>query len=183
MNFESFSIDDLVDETLRALGFHISATEYLEERSSRFTEVIDLELTSKPAVVDNPGQIVTDSKEEVVKKKNKRAAKTKERLTKFCALVESLLSPCPKSSFFLLPHSVPAPMPALVSTPVLSLVLAPMLAFVPTPVSALVPVSLSRSGSPVVLSSGRMPTPAAVSRRKIPALILPLPILGLSLLL
>ena len=152
-------MDNIRDKTLRALGFYISATGYLEEESSRFTDVTDLELTTKPTVVDNPGQVVTDSEEKVVKKKNKRVAKIKERLAKLCAPVGSPLSPRPESSLFLSPRSVPAPVPALVFAPL------------PTPV----PAPLSRPGSPVVLSSGRVPAPAAVSRQ---ALMSPLPMLG-----
>lgn len=37
--------------------------------------------------MDNPGQVVTDSEEEVVRKKNERAAKNKERLEKLRAPV------------------------------------------------------------------------------------------------
>lgn len=90
MDFESFSIDNLIDETSQALSFHISATGYLEEVSLCFTNVIDLDLTVKPAaIVDNPSQVVTNFKEEMIKKKNKCAAKKKERLIKVCALVGS----------------------------------------------------------------------------------------------
>lgn len=120
LDFESFNTADLADETLRALGFHISVTGYLEKRSPRFTDVTDLEMTAKLAVVNKPGQVVTDSEEEVVKKKNEHTAKKKERLPKLHTLVGSTLSPCPKSSPFLLPCSmstpVPAPMPAPVTT-------------------------------------------------------------------
>ena len=63
-----FSINDIADKTLRAFGFRISVTGYLEEGSPHFTNVTDLELTAMPAVVNNPGWIVTDSKEEMVKR-------------------------------------------------------------------------------------------------------------------
>lgn len=77
-DFKSFSIDDLADKTLQALGFHISAIGYLEKEFPRFKDVTNLELTAELAMVDNASQIVTDSKEKLVKKKNKRMAKRKE---------------------------------------------------------------------------------------------------------
>lgn len=61
MDFESLSIDDLADKTLQALGFHISATWYLKKESSRFIDDTDLELTTKLAMVDNPGPAIMDS--------------------------------------------------------------------------------------------------------------------------
>ena len=70
MDFDNFSTDDIADETLQALGFQISVTGYLQERSPRFIDVTNLELNAEPAVVDNPSQVVTDSEEEMVKKKN-----------------------------------------------------------------------------------------------------------------
>ena len=70
MDYGSFSTDDIANETLQALGFHISAIRYLKERSPYFTDITDLQLTVKPAIVDNSGQVVMDSEEEVVKKKN-----------------------------------------------------------------------------------------------------------------
>ena len=73
LDYGGFSMDDIADKTLRALGFHLFAIEYLEEGSSRFTDVTDLELTAEPAVVDNPSQVVTDLEKEVLKKKNKQS--------------------------------------------------------------------------------------------------------------
>ena len=55
LDFGGCNTDDIADKTLRALGFHISATGYLEEGLPRFTDVTDLELTAELAVVDNPG--------------------------------------------------------------------------------------------------------------------------------
>ena len=121
-------------------------------------------------MVNNFGQVVTDSKDEVVKKKNKRAAKKKKRLAKLYAFVGFLLSPRPESSFLLSPHSVPALVLALVPAPVPVFVLAPM----PAPLPAL----FSCLGSPVVLLSGCVPALAAVSCQ---ALIFPFPVLGLLL--
>ena len=155
MDFGGCSTDDKINETLRVLGFHISTNGYLEERFLRFTDVTDLELTAEPAVVDNPGQIVTDFEEKVVKKKNKCVAKSKERLAKLCATIGSLLSPCPESSLFLLPCSIPAF--------VLTFVPAPMPAFLPAPVPAPIPASFSHPESLVVLLSDCVPTPATVS--------------------
>ena len=171
LDFGGCSTDDIADKTLRALGFHISATGYLKERSLRFTDITDLELTAEPVVMDSPNQVVTDSEEEVVKKKNKCAAKKKERLAKLCAPIRSPLSPCPKSSLFLTPYSVCALVPALMP----ALVPACMPALMPAPV----PIFLSRPRSPVVLSSSCVPTPAAVSHW---ALMLPLLMLGPPLL-
>ena len=173
-------MDDIADKILRALGFQISATGYLEEGSPHFIDVTDLVLTAESAVVDNLGQVVTDSEEEVVKKKNKRAAKRKERFAKLCAPIGSFSSPCPKSSFLLSPHSVPTPVHALMPAPMSTFVPAPVTALVPAPVSTPMPVPLSRPGSPVVLSSGCVPAPATVSHR---TLMSQLPMLGPPLLL
>lgn len=71
-----------------------------------------------PAVVDNPGQVVMDSEEEILKKKNKRVAKRKEQLAKLCILVGCLLSPFPKLFPLLLSRSVLAPMLALMTIPI-----------------------------------------------------------------
>ena len=172
LDFGGCSTDDIADETFRALGFQISATGYLEEGFPRFTDVTDLELSAELAMVDNPGQVVTDSEEEVVKKKNKRAAKRKERLAKLHAPVGSPLSSRPESSILLSPRSVPALVLALVPTP--------MPALVPTLMPAPVPAFFSCPGSFVVLSSDCLPALAAVSRR---ALMSPLPVLGPPLLL
>lgn len=131
LNFKSFSMDDLADEILWALGFHISATWYLEEVSPYFTDVTDLELTAKPVVVDNPGQVVMDFEEEVVKKKNKYAPKKKKRLAQFHLFVGFLSSPCPESSPFLSSHSVLASVPAIIPCPLLCPLLWPLLFFVP----------------------------------------------------
>ena len=168
LDFRGCSTDDIADETLQALGFHISATGYFEEGSPRFTDVTDLELTAEPAVMNNPGQVVTDSEEKVVKKKNKCVAKRKKRLVKLCTLVGSLLSPCHKSSLLSSPHFISTLVPAFMP--------APMPHFMPAPI----PVPLSCPGSPVVLSSGRVPTPAAVSCQVYMSLLL---VLGPPLLL
>lgn len=68
--------------------------------------------------MDNPGQVVTDFKEEVVKKKNKYTAKKKERLTKLYILVGSLLSPHLESSLFLSSYFVPTLMSTHVPAPI-----------------------------------------------------------------
>ena len=170
LNFDSFSTDDIADETLQALGFCISATGYLEEGSPYFIDVTDLELTTGLAVVDKAGQVVTNSQEEVVKKKNKCVAKRKKRLAKLRSPVRSLLFPCPESSLFLLPYLLPTPMPAFV------FVLVP--AFMPASISTPMPAAFSCLGSPVVLLSSRVSVPAAVSCRRIPALMSPLLVLG-----
>ena len=175
LDFGGFNTDDIASETLQALCFHISTTGYLEEESLRFIDVTDLELNVKPAVVDNIGQVVPDFEEEVVKKKNKHAAKRKKRLAKLCALVGSLLSSRPKSFLLLLSCSVPAPVSALVP--------APMPTLVPVTISAPVLAPFSCLGYPIVLLYGCMPAPPAISCRGIPAFMSPLFMLGLPLLL
>lgn len=77
LDFDSFNIYDIADESFRALDFHISVTGYLEKTFPHFTDITDLKLNVEPTMVDNFGQVVTDSKEEVVKKKNKYIAKRK----------------------------------------------------------------------------------------------------------
>lgn len=88
LDFESFSTDDLADKALRTLGFYIIATEYLEERFPRFINVTDLELIAKPVMIDNPGQVVTESDEELIKKKNKYTVKKSSSLQNFIFLLD-----------------------------------------------------------------------------------------------
>lgn len=128
--------------------------------------------------MDNPGQVVTDLEEEVVKKKNKCAAKKKERIAKFHDFVRSLLSPHPEFSPFLLPCSMPAPMPALMLALVPTLMPAFMPASMPALVSASIPALVSHLKSSNVLLSCY----ALVFCRQISALLLSLPS-GLSLTL
>ena len=144
-------MDNIKNKTLQALGFYISITRYLEEKSPYFTDITDLKLTAKPAVIDNLSQVVTDSKKEVVKKKNECMAKRKEQLVKLSAFVKFLLSSCPESSFFLLPCSLPVPLTALMP----ALVLTPLLA----------PVSYLRSLT--VLLSGCLPALAVFCKKKV----------------
>lgn len=92
MDSKSFSINDLVNKTFRVFGFYIFITRYFKKKFLCFTNVINLKLFANPAIVDNPGQVVTDFKKKVIKKKNKRVAKKKEWLAKFYVLVESFLS-------------------------------------------------------------------------------------------
>lgn len=139
-------MDDLADETLQFLSFYIFATKYHKERTPRFTDITDLELTAEPVVVDNFGQVVTDFKEKVVKKKNKYVTKKKEQLAKFCALIGSLMSSCPKSSPFLLPHSLPTPITIYVFH----------LRFATVLLSCHMPAPIFCSGSLVVLLSCRV---------------------------
>lgn len=153
LDFESFSTDDWADETLQALGFHISVTGYLEKRSPRFTNVTDLEMIAELAVMNKPGQVVTDAEEEVVKKKNEHAAKKKERLPKLHALVGSTLSLCPKSSPFLSPRSMPIPVPAPMPAPVTTPISCPGSSTILS--SRCVSAPVSRPGSLAVLSSRR----------------------------
>lgn len=55
-------------------------------------DITDLGLIAKSIVMDNSGQVFIDSKKEIIKKKNKRTAKRKERLKKLYALVRFLLT-------------------------------------------------------------------------------------------
>ena len=116
LDFKSFSTNDIADKSFQALGFHISAIGYLKEGFSHFTNVTDLELTTELAMVDNFGQIVTDSEKELLNKKNKYAVKRKERDMRRCAFIRSLLYLFPKFPLLLLRYIVPAPMFALVLT-------------------------------------------------------------------
>lgn len=140
--------------------------------------------------MDNPGQVITNYKKEVVKKKNKCAANKKERLAKLCASVGSFSSLYFESSFFLLPCCMLAPMSALV--PALVPVFMPALK--PTLVLAPMLASFSHLRSLVVLSFDHLPVPAAssalflphhafVSCYRILALLLSLFVLGLSFFL
>lgn len=156
MDFESFNTDDLADKTLRALGFHISTTGYLKETSPHFTDITDLELIAKSAVVENPSQVVTNLDKKMVKKKNKYAAKRKQQLAKLCVHIRSCLSPCPESSSFLLPRLVSAPLPAIIPAPIPGHMPAPMT----TPVCC--------SGSPIISSSCYVPIPAAFAALSLP---------------
>lgn len=145
----SFSTNAIADKTLRALGVHISTTEYLEVGFLYFINIIDLEFNTKPAMVDNPGQVVMSSEEEMVKK-NKCAAKRKKWLAKLYTPIRFLSSPCLKSSLFLLPYFMPAVVPSLVSAPM--------------------PAPVSDFGSPAVLSSHYVPT--LISCLEFPAILL-----------
>ena len=166
LDFEGFNTDDIADGTLRTFSFHISATQYLEEEFPRFKDILDLELTTKPAMVNNLGQIVMDSEEKVVKKKNNCAAKRKKWLAKLCISVGSFSSLCSEFSLLLSPCFLPAPVPALMPA------LVP--ALVPTPVPAPVPAPFFCPRSSVVLSSDHLPALATISRCRIPTFMLPL---------
>ena len=111
-------------------------------------DVNDLELTTKPAMVDNHGLIVTNFKQEMIKKKNEYAIKRKTRLTKLYAPIKFLLSLRSKSFLFLSPCFMPTFVPVF------------MLVFMPVFVSAHLFTPVSCLGSCVVLSSGCMPVPA-----------------------
>ena len=76
-------------------AIRLSRNRYLEKKFLPFTNVTNLKLTVKLAIVDNPGQVVMDFKEKTMKKKNKCTAKRKERLAKLFAPIRSFLSPYP----------------------------------------------------------------------------------------
>lgn len=138
----------IADEIFQTLGFYISATRYLEKKSLHFTDITDLELTTKLVMFGNLGQVVTDSKEEVVKKKNKYTAKRKQRLAKPYPAIKYFSFPCLESfsflSLFFMPAFVPAIMPALIF--------------------ALMPAFISYLKSLTILSSYHMPTPVFYPR-------------------
>ena len=156
-DFERFSTDNLADESLRALGFLISATTYLEERSSRFTDVTDLELTAKSAMVDNSGWLITDSEKKIMKKKNKCTAEIKERFAKHHSLVRSPSSCHPRSPAILFFRYVLGPISCLGSPTILlsSCVLALVfsLGFPANLLSRCVPAPVSYPRFPAVVSS------------------------------
>lgn len=131
-------MDVIADKTLRTLGFHIYITRHLKEKSSSFIDIMYFELTAEPAVVVNPGQVITDSEEKVVKKKNERTAKKKEWLANLHAPVGSPSSFCLQFSSLLLFGFILAPVLALVPTPMPTLIPG----FLPSLMSA--PVSCSR---------------------------------------
>lgn len=79
-NFKSFSMDEIEDETLQAFGFYISITRYFEEWFLHFTNITDLELTIKAAIINNLIQIVINSKKEVIKKKKNAWSRKKSSL-------------------------------------------------------------------------------------------------------
>ena len=113
-------------------------------------------MTAKPAVVNNFGQIVMDSQEEVVKKKNKRADKKKEQLAKFYVLGRLALFSRLGSSVILVSCHIPVPISRFGSSAVL--------------LSDYMPAVVSCPGSPAVLSSYCVPTPVSCS--KSPAVLL-----------
>ena len=131
LDFESFNTDKLANKILWAFGFHISATGYLEERFQYFTDVTNLKLTAEPTMVNNPGEIVLDSKEEVVKKKNKHTIKKIERLAKLCAPVKSSSSPYLLSPAILSSCQVPTLISRLGSPAVLLFYCLPIPIFCP----------------------------------------------------
>ena len=114
--------------------------------------------------MDNPGLVVTDSKEKMVKKKNKRVAKKKEWLAKLHTFIGSLLSPYLEFSPFLLPCFVPASIPVLVSILIPTL----MSALISASILALVSALISRSRSFAVLPSCCLPTLAASAALSLP---------------
>ena len=149
----------------------------------------------------------------MVKMKNKRATKRKERLAKLHALFGSLLSSCLGSSVVLLSHCMPTLVFRLGSLAISSspcilvsisrpgsstvslfhyvLTLVSCLGSPAISLSPLLPASVSCPGSPAVLSSCCLPALAAstalslphhalASRHGISALLLLLPVLGLS---
>lgn len=88
MDFKSFNKNAIVNKTLWALGFHISTIRYLKKKFLHFIDINNLKLTAKLPIVNNFGQIVTNSKKTVVKKKNKYTSKKKYVLQTFVILLD-----------------------------------------------------------------------------------------------
>lgn len=59
---------------LLKLGLHISVIDYFEKEAPFFIDITDTNLTID-VVENNPDKVITDSEEEVVKKKNKYTIK------------------------------------------------------------------------------------------------------------
>ena len=78
-------METILDATLQALDFHHSPLGYLEERLLQFVDVTNkLELAIEPK---NNDQLITDSKNEMIRKRLERAAKRKTRCNNLCTLV------------------------------------------------------------------------------------------------
>lgn len=135
LDFQSYITDAIINKILQALGFYIFATKYLEIGSLCFTDITFLELTTKPAIIENLDQVVTDFKKEVVKKKNKHIAKNKKQLAKLCAFIGFFLFSYSESSLLLLLCFVFAPIFAIISALIPISVPTLMLALISTPVS------------------------------------------------
>lgn len=160
-DFDSVSSYTIPDDTLHALGFHLSLLGYLQEGAPRFADIMDNpKFTIKP--VGN-NQLIIDSEDEKMKKHNKRAAKRKARLNNLCA---PIWAPTASSTTLLLSYSRSAApsssrtrSPTLLSSrpiPVLSSSLVPaLLSFIRTPAI----------GSPLLTPISRPRTPTALSSR------------------
>ena len=97
--------------------------------------------------MDKFGPVVTNCKQKMIKKKNKRATKKNKWLTKHCALVSYFLFSCSEISLFLSPCFLPPPVFAL------------MPAFVPALVLTISPAPNFYPGSLAILSSYHIPAP------------------------
>ena len=74
LNYENFNADAIAKKTLQALGFHISIIGHLEKKFLYFTNITNLKLFIKQAMVDILGQVVINFEKNIVKKKNKCVA-------------------------------------------------------------------------------------------------------------
>lgn len=149
-DFDNISSDTIPNNILQALSFHFSPLAYLKKRVLQFVDITNnTDLTIEP--VDN-GQPITDSKDEKVRKQNKRAVKRKTQLnnlhaseqapaTSFAALLLSysasvfcfksfapLLS-CLRSLTYFLSYLMPAPIPESLAVLLLFLVFGPALLY------------------------------------------------------
>lgn len=81
-------MDKIPDNTLESLDFYLSHLSDLKKQALRFIDITDnLKLTIK--LVDNI-QPITDSKNEKVRKQNKRAAKIKAQFDNLCTPIWDL---------------------------------------------------------------------------------------------
>lgn len=108
----------ILNKTFFLLYFYISTTNYLKFGALRFTNITDADTSldsklSQKVVKNNYSQVVvTDFKEEMVKKKNKYTLEKNAQIKIFCHLVfshaRSLKLLFAKSPTFLLLHCLPA---------------------------------------------------------------------------
>lgn len=115
-NFDSISLDTILNSTLQALSFYISFLGYLKEGVPQFVAVIDdPDLTIK--LVDN-GQPITDFEDKKVRKQNEYAAKKKAPINNLCVFLQvSATGSAALLLFCFIPVSFPGSPASLLSCP------------------------------------------------------------------
>lgn len=100
-DFDSVSLDPIPNGILQALGFHLSLLSYHEKRALQFLDGTDKpELAFKPDPGDK-SQLITDFKDEKLRKKLEHATKKKARCDN---LYTSIWAPVTISTDTLLSH-------------------------------------------------------------------------------